>query len=531
MRRTSAFARRVRRGLAVFPGFPVFPMLAALLLGLSLAPAAGLGQVQPNFAPLERGEYTEDEERVLVIKGIEAHLDYAFRLSDVSANDVGGDGEKSRLDQDLRLELKTTYHRDIGVHLVLETLQQPLTDNNLREQPESDRSRIDDGQTLTLHAREAFLEYYPNPNSSIRFGRQEVAIADRKGMVFQGIAPGITFDCDVGTWCMPFGAAKIGDGTTDWIYHWGLDYTAWDNPAEDKQPHKLKVGIYRIYYSEWDVPLGRNGGPGFFDPANPTAPIEGQVTDDGGNAIYYDAHGHAVFGLNVDWDLGAWFLKFNFANSQGSRVYHRFREDGTGIPDMVFNSADPNDKERRRVRGWAVHNELGRRWNLGEVGVRWLYATGDPDRNNEDDGGNFIRGLSGYYELVPGAYNGTRYWFNGSDSRVDGGAGLGHSINNTRLLGFYLEVADPEGSRVGYSGGFYDLRRVYSVLDTSGKKQSFIGYEWDNMLTWYIHKSARVQFEANLFQQEEAFSYDDVTPPDRREDLIVQTIVRIVYGF
>jgi hypothetical protein len=507
-------------------------VLACASAGLMLAAATALAQT--NFAPLEQGEYEEDEDRVLVIKGVEANLKYAFRLHDLSAGDASGDIQTTRLDQDLRLDLSTNIHRDLSVHLVLETFQEPISEGNIREQPEADRDRTADSGDLAIHAREAYLRYFFNPNSALTFGKQELAIADRKGLVYAGIAPAVHFDCTVGTWCMPFGGIKVNENTADWLYHWGLTYTAWDDRPPGELPSSLRVGLFRYYYSEQGIPLARNNGPGYFNPDDPTTPIEGQQTDDAGNPIYYDITDHDIFGLNVDWEGGALFGSLNFANSQGERNYHLYRADVTGLPEMQFDTEDPVKKRQKKINGWVLHAELGYKWRprkLGLVGFRWLHATGDPDRGNRNNGASFLRGMSGYYEVTPGSYSGTRLWFNGSDASVDGGAGFGHSVNNTRMYGLFLEAHDPDSARAGYSGGFYYLKRIHSVLDTKDKKQDYIGMEWDNMLTWYFHNAAKVQFELNLMEQGGAFAYSDFETPDREKHLIVQTIARIVYEF
>jgi len=501
------------------------PFWAAVLISLSWR---GESLAQTNFKPLERGDFTEEEERVIVLKGIAAHVDYALRLEDLSAGDAPNKLERTRVDQDVRLTLKTALHRDIEVALVLEPFQQPLSDTNLRQEPATDRGRVADGQTFAINAREAYLRYLFNPNSALVMGRHEVSIADRRGLLFDAIVPALTFDCAVGTWCMPFGALKVGNSNADWIYHWALEYRAWDEKNEGRRDG-LRVEIYRIWYTERDVPLGRNMAPGVASP-DPTMPNDTSVTDDGGNPIFYDVHGDAAYGLNAGWDSGPIFLDFNFVDNQGSRRYHRARVEGEGIGQFDVNSGLLAEFSNQKVRGWATHTEFGFRWPTGRLGLRWLYANGDPDRPF-DGGRQFLRGLRGFYEITPGAYQGARLYFNGTDPQVDSGAGLGHSVTNTNMFGGFLEFDDPETTKVGYHTALLNLRHFYGVYDTHGELQDDIGLEWDNMLTWYIHKAARLQFEGNFLKQGMAFSYNDFTPPDRRTDLIIQAIVRFVYVF
>jgi hypothetical protein len=508
--------------------------LCAGAFGLGLAAFAwlawsGAASAQTNFKPLERGDFTEEEERVTVLKGVEAHVDYALNLHKFDAGDAPHALEESRIDQDLRLSLQTALHRDVQVALVLETFQEPLSDADIRRQPDTDRGRVADGQTLAVNAREAYLQYRFNPNSVITLGRHEVSVADRKGLYFNAIVPALTFDCEVGTWCMPFGAAKVGEGSAEWLYHWALEYRAWDETAGDFH-NALRVEVYRIWYSEQDVPLGLNLAPGYAAD-DPTAPNPALNSDDEGNPIYYDVNLMKGYGLNVVWEQDNLFFDFNFVDSQGLRKYHRARREGGGFDGpLTFEKGEDQDVRRKTLNGWATHLETGWRWSQGRLGLRWLYANGDEDRPGEN-GSDFLRSLHGYYEVTPGAYQGTRLYFNGTDSRVDGGSGLGHSVTNTRMIGVFLEFDDPETAKVGYHTGLFDLWHFQGVRDTSGEAQRYIGLEFDNMLTWYFHKAAKLQFELNLFKQGAAFSYDDYTPPDRQTDLIVQGLLRFVYSF
>ena len=164
------------------------------------------------------------------------------------------------------------------------------------------------------------------------------------------------------------------------------------------------------------------------------------------------------------------------------------------------------------------------------IRLRYLHATGQPARD-EENGQNVLRSTRGYWELTPGTYRGTRYYFNGRDGNVGDGSGLGHSINNTRMLGMFWTVDDPNNSHLGYRGGFYWLRHIHGVRDASGSSQREIGLEFDNMLTWYVHKAGRMEFELNVFRQGAAFTYDDFTPADGQEADVFQGIARFVYEF
>lgn len=515
------------------PGPGAAEVLGVVLAVLSAVLLAALGPrwaaAQANYKPLERGDFVEEEEVVHVLKGVEASLDYAIQFADLSANDLPGEDEETKFIQDIRLGLTTAFHRDVALKLVLEPFPEPLSDGNIRREPRTERGRIAESQEIGINAREAYLRYNFNPRSGMLFGKQELSLADRRGKLFNAIVPAVTFDCEVGTWCMPFGAAKLNEGTADWLYHWALEYTAWDD-AQPVLRSSLEVEIFRLWYTEKDVPLGKNNGPTYAS-EDPLIANFTQATDDAGNPIYYDVHGHTVFGFRLNWEAGSFFWNFDWITSQGSRIYHRFRVPGQGIGgEMQFTSREDLRRQRKKINGFAIESEIGLRGPLSHIGVRYMFADGDKSRPT-GDGRDFLRGLGGFYELTPGSYRGTRLYFNGFDSEVDQGMGLGHSINNTILLGLFWEIDDPDGEKIGYRGGIYDLRHVHAVLDARGDKQRLIGVEWDNMLILYWHKALQAQLEVNLFLQEPAFSYDDFTPPDTAEEGILQIIGRIVYQF
>lgn len=518
--------RRLRR-LATRPG-----PLAALTV-LSLLTSAATARGQGNFQPLERGDYEEREETVAVLEGLQVGGEYAIRQQKLTSDDLRGEERDTQIHQDIRLRLSTIVHRDISVNMVLEPAQQDLSDGNIRRRSEQERSRLPESQPTNIGAREAYLLYNFNPNSGLFLGKTELHLGDRRGKVFHGIVPGMTFDCELGTWCMPFGGFKIGDEGEDWVYHLALKYTGWDT-REQELREAFEVEVFRFWYTEKNVPLGRNLGPGFFpvdfDENNPSG--GGLLTtDDAGNPIFYDAHGYDYYGLRLNWEAGPFWLYTDVVAHQGSRIYHRYRRPDTGIDGLMqFNNREDIRRQREKVRGFAVESEIGYRWGTGQVGLRFLHATGDP-RRPTNDGQNYLRGLDGYYELTPGTYRGTRLYFNGAGGDVAQGAGLGHSINNTRMIGAFYEFANPPQEELGYATGIYHLEHNNDVLDTTGRKVSYIGLEWDNMVSWYVHKAATVQFELNFLQQGPAFSPDDFTAPNRQRDLLTQALARFVYRF
>jgi hypothetical protein len=261
------------------------------------------------------------------------------------------------------------------------------------------------------------------------------------------------------------------------------------------------------------------------------------------NPIYYDATAYNYFGLRLDWQASRFFLNFDFTNAQGSRAYHLYKDPAKGVtlgPNYTVGTGSLFSNQA--ISGNASEVELGWRWapeKRGQFGVRFMSASGDRNFDTVDasgryrspDGAATSHGLNGYYEITPGTYRGTRLYFNGANTQVDLGGGLGHSVNNKQVWGIYFDYADPEGNKIGYSGGLYQIDLNNSVLNAVGTPVKNVGIEVDNMLTWYVHKNLHFQFEANLLTSGGAMSVDDNTPPPADKQLFVQALARVVYRF
>ena len=545
-------------------------LLCALAVAL-LAGAAGVrAQVQPNFTPVERGDLTESEQKLLVIRGIETGGDYAMLLRENQDKDLQYLETDTTMNQDFRLRLNTTFNEDVAMYLTVQTATTALNPTNLRGQPVENLGHEANGLNLQLVAREAYLQYRFNPNSAANVGQFDRELGDKRGKVYHAIASGAAFNCRVGTWCMPFGAIKVGPGDADWIYDWALRYNAYDEPAGNGRRY-FSAEIFRIIYTENNIPLGNNLGPATYNAADPLDPTRVQMTDDAtsqkclqtgsvgcGNPLFYDATAFNYFGLRLDWEPSTFFLSFDFTSGQGSRTYHLYRNPSNGFFGTNASSGFSTPPSYNctpgpctqgpvspsySIDGYATELEMGFRWApdvRGQFGLRIMSASGDPARDTVDpatglykspNGAAYSRGLNGYYEITPGTYRGTRLYFNGADTQVDLGGGLGHSVNNKQVYGFYFDWADPEGSKLGYRGGLYQINLANPILNVARKKVDNVGVELDNMLVWYLQKHLSIQFEANLLSSGGAMSIDDNTPPPSDLQLFVQVLGRAVYSF
>ncbi len=505
--------------------------LAVVMLLALWLPTAATAQV--NYTPLERGDHEEQDEKLIVLQGLTASGDYAFRVQEDLSKDLSRDQRGVRIDQDFRFRLHSVFNRDVEMHLELDLRSTSLDGPNLRDAETDPRNRLQEEPDFGLNPRQAYLLYFYNPNSRFIFGKHELSLGDRHGKTLNAIVPGVTFDCKAGTWCMPFGAFRIGEPGADWVYHWALQFNAWD--STDNGPRDaLQVEIFRIIYTERNIPLGANLGPTTFDPDDPinpaTAPAN-QLTDNAGNLMYYDARDFNYYGMRIHWEQQSLFADFDVTAAQGTRRYHLYRPAGegfAGFPD--YGSGRRKNSEQHPIAGVATELEAGYRQGGLRVGLRFMNATGDEQRSTTD-GDAFRRGLRGYHEITPGAYQGTRLYFNGVDNTVDGGAGLGHTISNTRLIGMFLDVFADTAARWSYRGGLYSLAYNQPILNSDGDAVTQIGYELDNMVIWRFHKQLQLQMELNGIFAQGAFRLNDYAVPDSTQEQYLQAIARMVYHF
>ncbi|MEC8594669.1 MAG: hypothetical protein VXY74_07680, partial [SAR324 cluster bacterium] len=165
-------------------------------------------------------------------------------------------------EQDLRIFLRSTSHRSASIQLELATAQAPFNNADLR--PPAERPNAPDSQDIDLVARQAYLEFRANPHDQLRVGKQELRLGDRRGKVFGGLLTGIAQQCTAGSFCYEAGALKLQDDTADWLYTLSLDYPLFYKLDAAGQPENvMRVEVFRIIYTERDIPLGRNNAPGF----------------------------------------------------------------------------------------------------------------------------------------------------------------------------------------------------------------------------------------------------------------------------
>ena len=209
--------------------------------------------------------------------------------------------------------------------------------------------------------------------------------------------------------------------------------------------------------------------------------------------------------MRIQWENATWSAYADVISNQGNRDY--------------FIYDDRHNLEKRKITGGAAEVEVSWKKPGEQFTLIGMMARGDEQlEDSSRNGTNYKRRLEGFYEIFPGTYRGTQFYFNGGSPDLNSGTGLGHSINNTQLGGFRYRYDIPETTTV-YRLGLYELKRIKPVLDIQGSKSSMIGLELDNTFTILFAGYAKIDLDINAFLPGKAFSYDDQTVPAVNENI------------
>lgn len=535
-----------------------FPLVWVLLL--CLIPLKG--HAQTNFTPLEVGDYMEKQERLAFSPGLQFSGNYNMLVKQaLSGETPDRDDDELKADEltmehDIALHLKTTFHRHISINLELAARQGHFNRSDLRQDGINGREIPNETQEADIQARQAYLEFLPHPNGLVRFGKQYLNLGDRNGKVYSGLMSGISQRCRAGTWCYELGGTKAGDHPADWLYFFALNYPVLESRNQaGNVTNRLDVEIFRIFYTERDVPLGNHLGPIARDPGLEDDAAEilsysdetltsdeitaiqrgrlgnlSQVVDQNGNGMFYDAEQQEYFGVRLNW-VTSWIrLHFDITSNQGKRLYHLDRSLNLE-PELGSNSGEfKNNHIKRSIAGVASELDLDVPYEGFTFGLRWMYASGTKEKQDSDlEGNNYIRTLNSYYEIVPGSYRGTNLYFGGSPE-FGAISGLGHSVSNTQLIGFKFRY-DATETPISYRGGLFSLSRVESVLDHDGEKTQDIGLELDNEIHFVMDKQLHLIGELNILKMGAAFTWSNGEPPVEDLDNVVHLAFKVEYFF
>ena len=511
--------------------FPVLSFSAFLASFVSVS-------AQSYFVPLERGDYKEREEQLMFAPGVELSGDYRLRISKIKSTALPlkrsetNSPEELSFDQDIRLSLRSTVHRIISLNLELATDQEPIYQSDIRASSSSRTTGVE-SQTANIFARQSYLELTRNPNEETRIGKQVINIGDRKGKVFAGILSGYAQRCKAGTWCYEVGGMKLSSADGDWLYFFSLDYPFWyEVDSRGEIIDSLRIEMFRIKYTEHDVPLGLNNIPakrlststlsslesgGFTSGSSCNTSLSAYTLNSDCKPIYYNANEQEYFGLRIQWETPVWSVYADVISNQGNRDYYQYD--------------DRHNLDKRKISGGAAELELSWKKPGEQFTFIGMMAQGDEQLSDSSRSGeNYLRSLDGYYEISPGTYRGTQFYFNGGSPDLNSGTGLGHSINNTQMGGFRYRYDIPETTAV-YRLGLYELQHLKPVLDANGVKSSMIGVELNNTFSMVYAGHAKIDLDVNAFQPARGFSYNDHTATTGRKDMIIHLAGRLTYSF
>ncbi|MEC7541592.1 MAG: hypothetical protein VX759_11460, partial [SAR324 cluster bacterium] len=291
---------------------------------------------------------------------------------------------------------------------------------------------------------------------------------------------------------------------------------------------------FRIKYTESDIPLGRNNVPLKKLSSSTLSELEGLTpeTFKSGNdcrfevsdyavsdckPVYFFSHEYEYWGIRLVYETPTIEIYGDMIGSSGKRRHYVYDESG------YHHSSKVN----------GVAGELEMSFISGEhrYGLIAMMARGDEEiQDPNKEGLNYKRDLSGFYEIMPGTYKGTQFYFNGGSTELNSGTGLGHSINNTSMIGLRYQYDVPD-SELLYRGGLYQLKRMKDVYNSFDIPSKDIGMELNNTLSFPIAIHAVMEFDVNLFNPGTAFSFDDHDFPGNATDLFFHAAARLFYSF
>ena len=256
--------------------------------------------------------------------------------------------------------MRSTVHRIISLNLELATNQEPIYQSDIRTS-RSSRTTGSESQTANITARQAYLEFNRNPNEETKLGKQVINIGDRKGKVFAGILSGYAQRCKAGTWCYEIGGMKLSSADGDWLYFFSLDYPFWHEvDSQGEIIDSLRVEMFRIKYTEHDVPLGLNNipakrlsssnlsslesGGGFTSGSGCNTSLTGYTLNSDCKPIYYNSNEQEYFGLRIQWETPVWSVYADLISNQGNRDYYQYD--------------DRHNLDKRKISGGAAEMEL-----------------------------------------------------------------------------------------------------------------------------------------------------------------------------
>ena len=467
---------------------------------------------QQPFTPLEQGEYKIEEESTEYDPGAQFSGSYrafatGWRDGILLGKELGGTTQ-----QEFEINIHSMINTNISLNVVIGNrsalVEEQETAYDTRYASEKGDSSSDTGMDVIF--KEAYLEYNHNPNAKLRIGKYFVNIADRKGLIYQGIATAISQDCRIGTWCYSIGGARLAEGGSSAVYWLQLDYPVYqsgklipDPWAKDgtRQRESFNIELFRAMHKGTDIPIASSGhwvgeNSSYHD-----------TTGDSyqGPRVYFENDEVEYMGFNIKWYYNSLKLNFSWVNLTGKRKYYAGYKDqgGTFI-------------KRQRIAGYAFLLDLdylnSKEW---QSGFTLFSASGNEQK---DYNAKFWdKDSDAFLEIKKGSYGNAFIYFNGRD-----GTGQGHSVSN---LFYYALRASYRSAQKDKSAeiALYSFKRNKPVfINQPGEaesKDTDIGIELDASFTWQLEKRLSLKLFAAIFQTGAAYTpNDNVRPIEKPED-------------
>ncbi len=391
-------------------------------------------------------------------------------------------------------------------------------------QTQRTEENIPENDKLDIEADLFYLEYRHNPLAKLRIGRQSVAIADKKGMVFSGEINGFTQTCSMGTWCYYIGLASNPDHQN--FRFWHLSYPFFDAGSksntywrDDFSRSRLDVEIYNLDYSADNLALAKFGGTAA-SPSSSTPNLHSpdQVTTANGDYVSRNAHWR-YWGLNLDWQQAPFYLTANFVKLSGKSDFYSTNSTGTksgletrsvtGTAFLVDTAFEISERYRLRAK---IFTASGNKYNSDATSTTPASSRVDEDRS--------------FYEINRGSFEGAMIYLNDGNS-----FGQSHSISNLSFLNLnygYKSLTKFFAMNIDY----YYLQRTNEVFNSAGSRVKNIGHEFDFDFSFNLKNNIELGITYALFLPGTAYSSNDnLVPAEAKESNFNALGLKVGYVF
>jgi len=471
--------------------------VVVLLTCLWLWPA--LAEAQMAFTPLQEGEFEQKDDLKDPPANLTLHGFYEAGYFLPRESYWGNSLAPATSRQEMLLAIRSTFNENLSLNAHISNQKTLLNDQRLgymsERESEWGTSREADG--MTLHFKEAYLEYNHNPNAVLKLGYQAANPADGMGLVYQGIGSGITQRCRMGTWCYYIGALKLDTPENNTLFWGQLDYPIFETGVTTQDPwmgkrqvSSLNVEVFRVFYNGNHIPLSRYEGW--------VAPYsDAHLQNENGKYISFDQRKTEYVGFNLKWNYYAFQLHQNLITLHSTRNFYA----------VDANSDDRNFYPKRIKGGILRRSDIFT--HLGE-GWRWRLERLDSPGTDHDTPAEeewWKEDSKGYSEVQKGFFGDALIYLNGLDLSGDG-----HSVNN---LEYWRSGFDYATDRNDFRAklDWYQFNYNKSVFNDQNRRISKVGHEYDLVLSWNLEKPLVIEAWGAYFVPDGGYAPTDFAAP------------------